>query len=207
MAQKFFSIKNCEFAFRCPRDWERLATTENDNERYCASCEKPVYLCADDEALTEHVQAGHCVAVGDMAEVGGLFVGKVDSEYSARPQGPENHSASTSQPLPPTKQNTSSVSEMLTNSEIEQLRQKAKEADAYFQKAFEQTKERKMPSVNTCPTTETSSNSVPTSPSKPASPFLQIPSAEYPCLTMWRLEKLRRRSAKELSDTKLIHQF
>ena len=136
MPQEFFSIKNCEFTFKCPRDWERLATTENDSERYCASCEQPVYLCADDETLTEHVQAGHCVALGDMAKVGGLFVGKVDSEYHARPRGPESHSASNQQPLPTTKQNTSSVSEMLTNSEIEQLRQKAKELDASAHKAF-----------------------------------------------------------------------
>ena len=83
MALQFFSIKNCESAFKCPRVWERLAATANDNERQCASCNKLVYLCQDDDALTRHVQAGHCVAVEDVSHVGRMFVGQVESEYSA----------------------------------------------------------------------------------------------------------------------------
>ena len=39
-------------------------------------------------------------------------------------------------PLPQQKPDTSMVSEMLTPSEIEQLRQEQKEDNAYFQKAF-----------------------------------------------------------------------
>ena len=83
MAQKYFSIKNCEFAFKCPRAWERLDLTDKSDVRHCASCEKRVYLCADDASLTHHVAAGHCVAVEDPLEVGQLLVGEIATEYTA----------------------------------------------------------------------------------------------------------------------------
>ncbi|MCA3028976.1 MAG: hypothetical protein ING66_10305 [Rhodocyclaceae bacterium] len=77
MARKFFTIKNCEFAYQCPRAWERLDATATEGERYCGSCEKLVYLCEDDETLTVHVEAGHCVAVVDLARPETLTVGQV----------------------------------------------------------------------------------------------------------------------------------
>ena len=90
MAQQYFSIKNCEFAFKCPRVWERLAATENDNERHCASCEKLVYLCEDDATLAFHVQAGHCVAIEDAISAGSMVIGRVASNYSApTPEQPQ----------------------------------------------------------------------------------------------------------------------
>ena len=85
MVEQFFSIKNCEFAFKCPRDWPRLTATANGGERHCASCDKLVYLCQDNDALIRHVQAGHCVAVEDVSHVGRMLVGQVESEYSAPP--------------------------------------------------------------------------------------------------------------------------
>ena len=118
--QQYFSIKNCEFAFKCPGAWESLAATTNDDERHCASCDKIVYLCKDDEALTRHVEAGHCAAVEDVANAGSMLIGQVVSRYSELPTRPD----------------TSSVSERLTNSEIEQLRQKSRELNALAQKAF-----------------------------------------------------------------------
>ena len=48
----------------------------------------------------------------------------------------ENSSESSRKPLPQQKPDTSPVSEMLTPSEIEQLRQDKKESNAFFQKAF-----------------------------------------------------------------------
>ncbi len=83
MTQKYFTIKNCEFAFKCPRTWERLAATDKDDERHCTSCERLVYLCVDDLTLARHVKAGHCVAVEDSTKVGGLVIGQVSSEYPA----------------------------------------------------------------------------------------------------------------------------
>ena len=48
----------------------------------------------------------------------------------------KNSSESTQKPLPQQKPDTSTVSDMLTPSEIEQLRQSKKDANTYFQKAF-----------------------------------------------------------------------
>ncbi|MGH9908096.1 MAG: hypothetical protein ACRD8U_21200 [Pyrinomonadaceae bacterium] len=60
-----YSIKNCEFVFRCPREWEQLEATEVFDERFCGMCKRVVYRC-DNELLFElHVKAGHCVAVPD----------------------------------------------------------------------------------------------------------------------------------------------
>ena len=83
MARKYFSIKNCEFALKCPRVWERLDVTDKDDERHCPSCEKLVYLCVDDASLARHVGAGHCVAVEDPIHAGSMVVGQVASGYSA----------------------------------------------------------------------------------------------------------------------------
>lgn len=83
MTQKYYSIKNCEFAFKCPRVWERLDATDKEDERHCTSCEKLVYICADDLTLARHVKAGHCVAVEDSTKVGSLVIGRISSEYPA----------------------------------------------------------------------------------------------------------------------------
>ena len=82
MTQKYFTIKNCEFAFKCPRVWERLALTGKDDERHCESCKKVVYLCVGDESLTQHVEAGHCVAVEDPIHADKLTIGQVACGYS-----------------------------------------------------------------------------------------------------------------------------
>ena len=83
MTQKYFTIKNCEFAFKCPQVWVRLDATDKVDERHCTSCEKLVYLCVDDGSLTRHVEAGNCVAVEDSTQAGSLIIGKVTSVYSA----------------------------------------------------------------------------------------------------------------------------
>lgn len=54
----------------------------------------------------------------------------------------ENSLASTQKPLPQQKPDTSLVSEMLTPSEIEQLRQSKRDDNAYFQKAFAHLKKK-----------------------------------------------------------------
>ena len=85
MSLKYFTIKNCEFAFKCPRFWERLTLTEKDDERHCEACEKLVYLCLDDATLARHVEAGHCVAISDPANGGAYEVGKIESAYNPEP--------------------------------------------------------------------------------------------------------------------------
>ncbi|MCA2997675.1 MAG: hypothetical protein ING75_03640 [Rhodocyclaceae bacterium] len=67
MEHKFFTIKNCEFGYQCPRTWESLATTDVEGERFCETCQRTVQLCRDDATLNRHIEAGHCVAVEDIS--------------------------------------------------------------------------------------------------------------------------------------------
>ena len=83
MAPKTFSIKHCGFGFECPGAWEQLAVTSNANERHCETCAKIVYLSHDDESLSRHVQAGHCVGVEDGMNAGSMTVGQIAPEYPA----------------------------------------------------------------------------------------------------------------------------
>lgn len=76
MSHKFFTIKNCEFSYQCPRAWESLATTDVEGERYCDACQRTVHLCEDDSTLNRHVTEGHCVAVEDKAR-GEMLVGEI----------------------------------------------------------------------------------------------------------------------------------
>ena len=85
MSHKYFSIKSCEFAFKCPCAWERLAETGKLDERHCESCQKLVYLCVDDAALARHVIAGHCVAVSEATIEGAFHVGKMEAAYDPDP--------------------------------------------------------------------------------------------------------------------------
>lgn len=59
------AVENCsvEFEYRCPRKWESLTPTEHVHVRFCSSCEKPVYYCADVGIAQDHATAGHCIAV------------------------------------------------------------------------------------------------------------------------------------------------
>lgn len=36
---------------------------DNQDVRFCSACEQNVYLCQDEYALAEAIQANHCVAV------------------------------------------------------------------------------------------------------------------------------------------------
>ncbi len=76
MSGNFFTIKNCEFSYQCPRAWERLATTDVEGERFCEACQRTVHLCEDDSTLNSHVAAGHCVAVEDKSR-GEMLVGQI----------------------------------------------------------------------------------------------------------------------------------
>lgn len=57
------AIKNCEFLFKCPRDWEQLSKTDNEGIRFCNVCDKGVYLAEDDDTLKLLAALGKCVAI------------------------------------------------------------------------------------------------------------------------------------------------
>jgi hypothetical protein len=53
----------CEFAFKCPKTWDRLALTADANIRHCSECDRDVHLALTQEDLRRHADKGHCVAV------------------------------------------------------------------------------------------------------------------------------------------------
>jgi uncharacterized protein (TIGR02996 family) len=78
-------VDNCEleFAFRCPKRWEKLQPTDDPAVRFCDACEKNVYHCDSVKRAREHAWKGHCVAVdsreprtaGDLARPYALVLG------------------------------------------------------------------------------------------------------------------------------------
>jgi len=56
-------IKNCEFVFKCPMQWEELTETDIENKKFCESCNKPVIFCETPEELEAAAKNRDCVAV------------------------------------------------------------------------------------------------------------------------------------------------
>ncbi|MBX3234728.1 MAG: hypothetical protein KF814_01130 [Nitrospiraceae bacterium] len=53
----------CRFSFICPKQWQRLKPTMEQDVRYCLECRRDVHLAKTDEAITQHQALGHCIAV------------------------------------------------------------------------------------------------------------------------------------------------
>jgi uncharacterized protein (TIGR02996 family) len=63
-------IENCsedndllEFAFQCPRRWEKLRVTDESAVRFCDTCLRNVYYCCDIKSARASARRGNCVAV------------------------------------------------------------------------------------------------------------------------------------------------
>jgi uncharacterized protein (TIGR02996 family) len=63
------AIENCEprFAFRCPKRWESLRLTGDNNVRFCEECQKPVFHCDTVAQAQELAWDGECVAIDSCA--------------------------------------------------------------------------------------------------------------------------------------------
>ena len=64
-------IRNCEFRFKCPRQWDALKPTEDKDQRYCHECNQIVYFCHTAEELMIAIKEDRCVAInlaGPLAE-------------------------------------------------------------------------------------------------------------------------------------------
>ena len=57
------AIRNCEFRFKCPKDWDALKPTDREGERYCNECNQIVYFCRTNKQLMAAIQEDRCVAV------------------------------------------------------------------------------------------------------------------------------------------------
>ena len=59
--KKNIEIKNC-FEFICPENWNNFEKTDDENVRFCGSCEKQVFKATDKETLEELSKGKKCVA-------------------------------------------------------------------------------------------------------------------------------------------------
>jgi uncharacterized protein (TIGR02996 family) len=59
------AVENCEprFEFECPKRWERLSLTGDDNVRFCETCRKPVFHCETVADAQRRAWNGQCVAI------------------------------------------------------------------------------------------------------------------------------------------------
>jgi hypothetical protein len=55
-------ILECDFAFKCPKKWEYLDTTDDDSKRFCFSCEQEVFFVTNRDELEANRKLGRCVA-------------------------------------------------------------------------------------------------------------------------------------------------
>jgi uncharacterized protein (TIGR02996 family) len=63
-------VENCKFrfAFRCPKQWDKLTATENEAVRFCATCRSKVFYCDTIDEARHHAGLGHCVALDGRVE-------------------------------------------------------------------------------------------------------------------------------------------
>jgi len=54
---------SCEFAFKCPKVWERLVPTAVEGVRHCPACDRDVHLALTEEDFRRHADQRRCVAV------------------------------------------------------------------------------------------------------------------------------------------------
>lgn len=56
------TIANCQFEFKCPKQWSALTDDGKLDSRFCDACERRVHLCVTNEELRARAEAGECVA-------------------------------------------------------------------------------------------------------------------------------------------------
>ena len=56
-------IRNCEFRFKCPKDWDALLKTHDPKVRHCNECNRRVVYCKKASELQTAIINNNCVAV------------------------------------------------------------------------------------------------------------------------------------------------
>jgi uncharacterized protein (TIGR02996 family) len=83
MGRSKIELCQVEFEFQCPKKWENLQVTHEEQVRFCDSCRQNVYYCHSIEEAQKHAVEDHCVAVdagvsrrpGDLELVRGVTMG------------------------------------------------------------------------------------------------------------------------------------
>ncbi len=63
MSKNTAALRNCQFAFRCPKTWDTLQQTDAGDVRFCTDCEKNVHFCRTEGELAEAIRKNRCVAI------------------------------------------------------------------------------------------------------------------------------------------------
>ena len=76
MSKVSWDILHCPLAKRCRARWQKLELVQGDpGIRFCATCERSVFLCQTDEELDQHSALGRCVAL-EIPAVGVKHIGE-----------------------------------------------------------------------------------------------------------------------------------
>ncbi len=55
-------IQECDFAFKCPKQWDDLRAGDDPDKRYCETCERDVYFISSRIELDVARKLGRCIA-------------------------------------------------------------------------------------------------------------------------------------------------
>jgi hypothetical protein len=55
-------ILECDFAFKCPQQWESLRSLDHPDQRFCESCDRTVYFVRTRRELAVCQKLGQCIA-------------------------------------------------------------------------------------------------------------------------------------------------
>ncbi len=56
-------IQSCPLAYRCPKRWEDLTSTDDPAVRFCPACSKDVHLVSSQDDLRRFKGTPSCIAI------------------------------------------------------------------------------------------------------------------------------------------------
>jgi hypothetical protein len=55
-------VLECDFAFKCPQQWENLRPLDHPDKRFCESCDREVFFVRSRRELAVCRKLGQCIA-------------------------------------------------------------------------------------------------------------------------------------------------
>lgn len=69
-------ILECDFAFKCPQQWDNLTPLDHPDQRFCESCDREVFFVRTRQQLAVYQKQGHCIAADvNHPDFGGVVKG------------------------------------------------------------------------------------------------------------------------------------
>lgn len=62
-------ILNCNFRFKCPKDWSSLTDIGVENQRYCGVCNENVHWCTTQQDIDAAISNDQCVAFASETKI------------------------------------------------------------------------------------------------------------------------------------------